>query len=222
MTASVGFSSAGCTKFKRRRLDSESGTTRSVWRLNSGKRIGPALWMQRRFELVRAEDSQGFSGRGHLQHQSDLKPGSLEVRHANPMDAAAKAHTALSVFRRMLTVIVDDELIVDVKPGAVIGSQNEAVGARIVDPKPAGIVNREPFKSFCHAGEAVPEILWRNIEGGSVDGADRLQPAKIREPVSVTPNPINAAAESGWNYDCSAEFRNRFLNCRQSGEAGEE
>src|SRR5258706_11674583 len=81
-----------------------------------GFRIWPGLRMQRRFEFVRAEDSERGSGRRHSQDQSDLKTRPLEIGDANLVDSAGEGNLACPFFRRMLTVVVDDELIVDIEP----------------------------------------------------------------------------------------------------------
>src|ERR1700690_1227454 len=96
--------------------------------------------MRRGLELVRVEDAKRLAGARYLEHQGHLEPRPLEIRHPNPVDAARQAHAAGPLLGLMQPVVIDEKLVVEIDPGAVVGSQYESVQAGLVDPESARVV----------------------------------------------------------------------------------
>jgi len=175
----------------------------------------PLLRIRRRFEFVGAEDAKFLSGASDFQLQRDLESRPLEVGDADAVDASGQVYVASLFQRRMHAVVVDDELVIDVKLGPVVGKQRECVNIGGFDPESPRVVDGEPFGALGDAWKALFEILRRYVERCGVDGAGGFQFFEIRQTFGAMTDVIDQTAEPGWNYDRSSENGRGFLLGRE-------
>ena len=84
-----------------------------------------------------------------------MESRTLEIGDADAVHSHLELYLPLFFDHRMLLVVVDDRLVVDVKDRSIVGGQSKAVCPRLGDPESAGVVDREPLKSFRDAAKAL-------------------------------------------------------------------
>src|ERR1700686_2778394 len=109
------------TELSRPRLSGYSGDFRFPVGLLLHFRIAPQLRVRWRPEFIRAENAELLARTRHLQDQRDLPLRPLKIGNANPVNPAAEIYVARLFFRRMQAAVVDDQLVVNVQPAAIVG-----------------------------------------------------------------------------------------------------
>src|ERR1700722_13519641 len=107
----------------------------SIWRRRCLFWETPLARIGRRLKLVGAEYAQLLTGARYLQDQCDLELWSLKIRYAHAMQPPRKIGHAAFLQGRVHAVVVDDQLIVDVKLRAVVRQERECVESRIGHPE---------------------------------------------------------------------------------------
>jgi hypothetical protein len=141
-----------------------------------------------------------------------MESGTLEIGHADAVHSHLELYLPLLLDHRMLLIVVDDNLVVDVKDRPIVGGQSEAVCPGLGDPESAGVVDREPLKSPGDAGKAFVKGSCGDAQGGGIDCADGLQLGKVRELPAAGFDGIDFAAKAAIGCDGSAERVQRFSN----------
>jgi hypothetical protein len=93
--------------------------------------------------------------------------------------SAFEAVDACITSGRVLAVVVDDLVAIDAQPGPVIGEQCPGIFAGFLNPKGSGVIDGEPLEAVGYAGEALGEVVVRNVEFAGIDRSDRFQPFEL-------------------------------------------
>lgn len=80
----------------------------------------PILRIRGRFELVGAEDSKIFAWTRDFEHERNLKAAPLKTGHPDPVDSILQMDAALPRLWWVRTVVIDDEVTVDIEERAVV------------------------------------------------------------------------------------------------------
>src|SRR5205085_2126280 len=105
----------------------------------------------------------------------------------------------------MQAVAIDDDLVIDVELGAVVGHQEEIVLPGFLNPESALVVDGEPFETVGDAGEALAKIAGGDLEDVGVDGADGFAPLESGQFASSALQEIEVAAKPGGRDDGGSE-----------------
>jgi len=143
-----------------------------------------------------------------------MESGTLEIGDADTVHSQLELYLSLFFDHRMLLVVVDDSLVVDVKDRSIVGGQSKAVCPRLGDPESASVVDRKPLKSFGDAGKALVKGSCGDAEGGCINCADMPQLGKVREFLAARVDVIDFTTKAAIGCDGSAEGVQRFSNYR--------
>jgi hypothetical protein len=88
-------------------------------------------------------------------------------------------------------VVIDLQLAVNEQLRAIVRCQCKAVGARLIDPKLPGLVNRKPFEAIGDIRKTLPEVSRRDIQRGRVDGTDSISRAEAGQPSGTLRNKVD-------------------------------
>src|SRR5262245_51611343 len=97
------------------------------------------------------------------------------------MDADIQGNRALGGPWRVLAIVVDHQLVIQVELGSVVGEEVEPVYPRDTDPEPAGVIDGEPLVAPGDTREALVKPLRGDVERGCVDRSHRIPLAEVRQ-----------------------------------------
>jgi hypothetical protein len=71
----------------------------------------------------------------------------------------------------MDAIVIDEELIVYVQLGTIIGQKGESISTGLLYPKLSCVLNRKPLETPCKTRKALTELSRRHIEPGGPNGS---------------------------------------------------
>jgi hypothetical protein len=146
-------------------------------RYGAGNRLlGDGVGLAQRRQLVFGVEQvfgghrhTGAVGQGHFERERPVAPA-LEVVHAQPMQAGREADAGRRLARAAV-VVVDEQLVAEPQPGAVVGGEVQAVEAGLVDLEKAVEAQAE----LVLAGDP------RQVDAGALTLQRRRQRAEVRQ-----------------------------------------